>query len=268
MARAQFRFYAELNCFLAPSLRGRRFVHECARDASVKHMVEALGVPHTEIECIIVNGSAVTFSYRLEEDDEVDVYPCRVLPHCPQPLRAPSPSRFIADAHLGALARKLRLLGFDVLYRNDYDDAHVAAIAVEEQRVVLTRDRDLLIRKAIAHGCFLHATDTEGQLSQVLQRFGLRSRIRAFTRCLNCNGVLQQVDKAAVADRVPPSSYARYSAFRECPACARVYWEGSHVERMRARIGRWLHEPDGDRLDASGTEAGALNPTSGSATPQ
>ena len=238
MTVAGFFFHAELNRFLAPAQRTRRFEQACPPEASIKHMIEALGVPHTEVEAIEVNDSAVDFSYRMRNGDRVDVYPYGVPTASarPVPLRPAAPARFIADAHLGQLARNLRMLGFDVLYRNDYSDADMAHIASSEGRVVLTRDRDLLIRKEIVHGCFLHATAGDAQLAQVLRRFDLARAVRAFTRCLKCNGELHAVAKEEVAQRVPPYSRAAYEDFYECRGCARVYWEGSHVARMRARL--------------------------------
>jgi uncharacterized protein len=245
---AEFRFYAELNRFLAPCYRQRSFSYALSRDASVKHMIEALGVPHTEIDLILVDGESVDFSYRLHNAERVSVYPYfRTLDITPMTkLRATSlhNSKFIADAHLGQLAKNLRMLGFDVLYRNDYSDAELTRIAVEEDRIVLTRDRDLLIRKEIVHGCYLHAISSEEQVVEVVLRFKLSGMTRAFSRCLTCNGVLRVVEKSAVADRVPQHSRPFYDRFFECDACARVYWEGSHVVRMRQRIVQMLRITD------------------------
>jgi uncharacterized protein with PIN domain len=157
-------------------------------------------------------------------------------------LRPPStgPDKFIADAHLGLLAKHLRMLGFDVLYRNDYSDAEVARIAAGEDRIVITRDRDLLIRKEIVRGCYLHSLNTDAQLAEVMTRFRLGPLARAFSRCLTCNGVLRVVHKDEVGQRVPPHSRLYYERFFECQDCAQVYWEGSHVTRMRARVAQML----------------------------
>lgn len=242
---AVFRFYAELNDFLAPAQRGRAVRHDCARDASVKHMIEALGVPHTEVALILVNGTSQDFSWRLREGDRISVFPVFMqIDIGPSLLRPalPWPARFVADAHLGQLAKNLRMLGFDVLYRNDYHDADVARIASEEQRVVLTRDRDLLIRKEIVHGCYLHARDADAQTIEVLARYRLRDAVRAFSRCLSCNGLLYRVDKSVVAHRVPQRSFLHHDVFYECSVCKQVYWEGSHVERMRLRMACLLRE--------------------------
>lgn len=244
MVTAQFRFYAELNDFLAPALRQRSFTTPCSRDATVKHMIEALGVPHTEVDLICVDGEPVDFSHRLKDGERVSVYPFFALIDIGpvQKLRPPPmrPERFIADAHLGQLAKHLRMLGFDVLYRNDYSDAEVARIAATEDRIVLTRDRDLLIRKEIVRGCFLHAVGCDAQLLEVVMRFRLAPSVRAFSRCLSCNGSLREVDKNAVEHRVPPHSREVYERFSECEDCEQVYWEGSHVARMRARMDRML----------------------------
>jgi len=244
VATAHFRFYAELNNFLAPWHRQRTFSHPLSRDATVKHMIEALGVPHTEVELICVNGVPVDFSHRLQDEERVSVYPAfsSIDIHTSVRLRPEmeSPGRFIADAHLGLLAKSLRMLGFDVLYRNDYSDAEVARIAAEEDRVVLTRDRDLLIRKEIVRGCYLHAVDVETQMAEVIVRFKLAPHVRAFSRCLTCNGELRAVDKQEVAHRVPHHSRQFYEHFFECAGCAQVYWEGSHVARMRTRVARML----------------------------
>lgn len=244
MVTAHFRFYAELNNFLASSLRQRTFSRHCSRDASVKHMIEALGVPHTEVELIIVNDASVDFSYRLCDGDRVSVYPSfSTIDVGPLiMLRPPTQGeeRFVADAHLGHLAKNLRMFGFDVLYRNDYSDAEVARIAASEDRIVLTRDRDLLIRKEIVRGCYLHSVSGDAQLMEVVSRFRLARSARAFTRCLTCNGVLRVVDKSDIAHRVPHHSRNAYEQFYECQGCAQVYWEGSHVARMRVRVAQML----------------------------
>ena len=247
MTVAHFRFYAELNNFLAPWHRQRMFSHPCSRDATVKHMIEALGVPHTEVELICVDGVPVGFSHRLQDGERVSVYPAFTLfdivdiaPSLRLRPEPEAPGRFIADAHLGQLAKSLRMLGFDVLYRNDYSDAQVAHIAAEEDRIVLTRDRDLLIRKEIIRGCYLHAIDTDAQMAEVIARFRLAPFVRAFSRCLTCNGELRAVDKHKVEQRVPPHSRQFYERFYECAGCAQVYWEGSHVARMRVRVEQML----------------------------
>lgn len=244
-----FRFYAELNRFLAPIHRQRSFAWQCAHDASVKHMIEALGVPHTEVDLILVDGASVEFSHSLRDGEHVSVYPAfTTLDPAPQKvLRSPLPFpvRFAADAHLGRLARYLRMLGFDVLYRNDFHDTDLVRLAVDEKRVVLTRDRDLLIRKDIQHGCYLHAVEPEEQLLDLVRRFRLGDAISPFSRCLNCNGLLRGISRQEAMQRVPQQSWRAHEHFWECGDCRQVYWEGSHVARMREKLASLLDVPAG-----------------------
>lgn len=238
MALACFRFYEELNDFLAPERRKVEFEYQCARAATVKNAIEALGVPHTEVELILANGKSVDFSYRVLHGDRIAVYPVfeafdvrPLLRLRPEPLRRP---RFIADAHLGGLARFLRMLGFDTLYSNDWHDAEIRRRAALEQRTILTRDRDLLKCRDVTHGCFLHARKPEQQLREIVARLQLEREARPFTLCLECNVALEPADKAAVADRIPPNAARFYDRFSTCSQCRSVFWEGSHWKRMQA----------------------------------
>ncbi len=240
MVKATFRFYEELNDFLSPERRRRAFEAVCARAATTKHMIEALGVPHTEVELILVNGESVGFDRILADGDRVAVYPkfeslditplLRVRAH---PLRE---IRFIADAHLGGLAQMLRMAGFDTRYDNHCADAEIVAVAVRDGRVVLTRDRELLKRREVTHGCYVHARKSAEQLREVFERLDLARAVRPFTRCLRCNTPLREIPKPEVRDRVPPRVYARYSRFLTCDVCGRVYWEGSHWQQMSALL--------------------------------
>ncbi len=237
---ATFRFYEELNDFLAPEHRRRSFTRRCARAATVKHMVEALGVPHTEVELVLVNGESVGFERLIREGDRVAVYPkfeafdvTPLLRVRAQPLREP---RFVADAHLGGLAHLLRMTGFDTLYDNGYHDAQIEHIAIAEQRIVLTRDRDLLKRRGVSHGCYVRAQRSEAQLREVFARLDLARAARPLTRCLRCNAPLHAVSQAEVEARLPQAVRERYRDFSACAGCGRVYWPGSHWQRMRALV--------------------------------
>lgn len=251
MTTASFRFYAELNDFVAPARRGRESAARCARDASVKHMIEALGVPHTEVALILVNGEPAGFGRPLRDGDRVAVYPAfAVLDPGLAPLRPPPPERYVADAHLGGLARLLRMAGCDTLYRNDYRDEELAALAADEGRVLLTRDRDLLKQRGIVHGCYVHALAPARQFREIVDRLGLRARLRPFTRCLACNAPLRAADKAAVAARLPPAVRAHQERFTVCDGCGRVYWPGSHWRRMQAMLaGALTARAEGGRID-------------------
>ena len=240
MVTATFRFYEELNDFLAPERRKREFSCPCARAATTKHMIEALGVPHTEVELVLVNGESVGFDRILEHGDRVAVFPkfemvdvtplLRVREH---PLRI---TRFIADAHLGGLAHLLRMTGFDTLYDNNYHDRQIELLAAQEKRIVLTRDRELLKRRSITHGCYVRTLKPPDQLCEIFDRLDLAHSIKPFTLCLNCNAPLRPVEKAAVLERLPPSVRERFDHFSTCDICQRVFWEGSHWQRMRTML--------------------------------
>lgn len=237
---ATFRFYAELNDFLAPEGRQHEFSCRCARAATAKHMIEALGVPHTEVELVLVNGVSVGFDHLLEEGDRVAVYPrCESFDISPllcvreRPLRV---TRFVADAHLGGLARLLRMAGFDTLYDNHFHDLEIAAIAEREGRIVLSRDRELLKRKVITHGCYVHAQKTAQQLQEIFQRLDLARNAKPFTLCMYCNAPLQSIDKSLALPRLPPSVREPYERFSTCGTCQRLYWEGSHWQRMQTML--------------------------------
>ena len=239
-----FRFYEELNDFLAPALRGHEFEHRCADSATTKHAIEALGVPHTEVELVLVNGESVGFERRLRDGDRVAVYPkferldiTPLLRVRAQPLRM---IRFVADAHLGGLARLLRMTGFDTRFDNGLRDDEVVALALAEDRIVLTRDRELLKRRRVTHACYVHTLPPADQLREVFDRLDLAASARPFTPCLVCNAPLQAVDKALVAAALPPSVRDRHQRFSRCERCLRVFWEDSHWQRMRSMIDELL----------------------------
>jgi uncharacterized protein len=236
MVTATFRFYEELNDFLPPALRRREFERACARAATVKHMIEALGVPHTEVELILINGESAGFGRILREGDRVAAYPTfealdvtpllRLRDH---PLRV---TRFVADVHLGGLARLLRLTGFDTLYDTAFEDSTIAAIAAREHRIVLTRDCGLLKRRDITHGCFVHAQKSAPQLREIFERLDLARSARPFTLCVHCDAPLRDVDKSLVRQRVPAPVFDCYERFTTCDVCGRIFWEGWHRQRM------------------------------------
>lgn len=237
MPVACFRFYEELNDFLPEPRRKRAFAHPCPGEATVKHAIESLGVPHTEVELILVNGESVDFGHRVREGDRVSVYPkfecfdvTPLLRVRERPLRRP---RFIADAHLGSLCKYLRMLGFDTLGAGGLDDAGIASVAAREGRIVLTRDRDLLMHRAVTHGCYVRARKPREQLVEILSRLDLHRHATPFTRCMSCNGLLAPVAKEHVAHRLPPRTDSFYDRFWNCNACGKVYWQGSHYKKMQ-----------------------------------
>jgi uncharacterized protein len=251
MNSASIRFYAELNDFLPPERRAQAFEYRFYVSPSVKDVIESCGVPHTEVDLVLVNGSSVDFGYRVRHGDRVSVYPVfeaidigPVLKVRPAPLREP---RFVLDTHLGKLAAYLRMLGFDAAWNRATDDAELARRSRQERRILLTRDRGLLMRSAVTHGCYVRETQPRVQLLEVLRRLDLARQVTPFTRCLRCNAELRVAGEDAVADRAPPTVIERHRQFQQCTGCGRLYWEGSHHRRMRQFIDSLLaqlHEPD------------------------
>jgi len=248
MVSVTFRFHEELNDFLAPGRRERAFTCPCARDATTKHMIEALGVPHTEVELVLVNDASVGLGHPLMDGDRVAVYPrlaaLDVTPLVRLREHLPGVLRFVADAHLGGLARLLRMAGFDTLYDNHYHDAEIEAVAGREGRIVLSRDRELLKRRGISHGCYVHAIEPEAQLREVVERLDLVRSARPFSRCLLCNAPLRDIAKAAVLERLPARVREGQERFSACDVCGRVYWEGSHWRAMRRVLDSVLGRAD------------------------
>lgn len=228
MLSSAFYFHDELNDFLPPYQRGIPITLRFNDDQSVKHLIESLGVPHTEIGAILVNGRQVESGALLHDGDRVDVYPV-AQGHINENNIAP---RFVVDNHLGQLARYLRMLGFDALYRNDYQDEELARISSLENRTLLTRDRRLLMRNMVQNGYWVRHKIPRQQLVEVLKRFQLCAQVAPFKRCLRCNGLLRPVSKEAVLHRLEPLTKKYFDQFRICPECEQVYWQGSHYERM------------------------------------
>jgi len=240
--RAFFRFYAELNDHLDTAQRYQTLEARFFVSASVKDMIESFGVPHSEVELVVINGESSEFSRLVRDGDRVAVYPVfesvditTELRVRPKALREP---KFVLDVHLGRLAAYMRMLGLDAEYRNSATDPELVRISSEQHRILLTRDRGLLKHSAVTHGYWLRETDSRRQAAEVVRRFDLVRLFQPFTRCMACNALLQEVDVETVRERVPAPVAERHSDFRECPACRRVYWQGSHWARMR----RWIEE--------------------------
>ena len=236
-ASAEFRFYEELNDFLPPERRRASFAYSVAGTRSVKDAIESIGVPHTEVDLILVDGQSVGFDRVLRGGERVAVYPLferldvAPLQHLrPRPLRDP---RFVLDVHLGKLARHVRMAGFDCLYRNDYRDSELITAALAEHRIILTRDKGLLKQRLVTHGYFVRRNEPEEQLREVVRALQLETGLRPFTRCRECNAELHGVPKAQVLAPLPEKVRAAYERFQLCPGCGRIYWEGSHYARLR-----------------------------------
>lgn len=239
MNSATFRFSANLNNFLAPTRRNTPFIHTFNGNPSIKHLIEALGVPHTEVSQIVVNGDEVNFDFQVKNLDQISVF---THIECNKEDQSHSEARFILDNHLGKLATYLRMLGYDTLYRNDYQDKELAQISSLETRILLTRDRRLLMRKQIDFGYCVRADRPRNQLLEVVRRFDLTHQLTPFQRCLRCNELLQPVPKEEILHRLEPLTKLYYDDFHICPGCDQIYWKGSHYERMQKFILQLLQE--------------------------
>jgi uncharacterized protein len=226
---ALVRVPAELRFLLAPRHRDGEVRVALDGTSSLVHVVESLGVPRTEVGSLTVSGVEVEPAYRPVDGDVVDVHPVRR----PQPVPA---SRYLLDVHLGALARRMRLLGLDTAYRNDADDAELVDEAEAQQRVLLTRDRGLLRRRALTAGAYVRGDQADDQLADVLDRFD--PDLAPWTRCLGCNGELEPVPVEQVAHLLEPGTLRTYDDFSRCRGCGRAYWRGAHARRLAAVIDR------------------------------
>lgn len=240
MKQACFRFYAQLNDFLPPEQRKQVVTYRFYVSGSVKDIIEAIGVPHTEVDFILVNGVPVEFGYQVKNDDYVSVFPkfrsidLGPVPHLQPPAIAGR--RFVADGHLGRLAAYLRMLGFDTLYRSDCQDDELARLSSSENRILLTRDRGLLKRNEVSRAYYVRATEPADQLAEVFREFDLGPMIDPFCRCMHCNALLHSVAKKSIQHRLLPETVKYFEEFYVCAGCQRVYWKGSHYRRMMRLI--------------------------------
>ncbi|MGR8940247.1 MAG: Mut7-C RNAse domain-containing protein [Gammaproteobacteria bacterium] len=249
---AEFRFYEELNDFLPLEQRKQTLIYRFNGNPGIKDPIEAFGVPHTEVDLIVVNRESVGFDYRLKKADRVAVYPVfegiditPIVKLREAPLRR---IRFVVDVNLGKLARLLRLFGFDTLFANSFSDKEIAAISVAEKRIILTRDRRLLYAKVITHGYWVRAVAPLRQLAEIVERFDLANLLRPFSRCTACNALIEAVDKQDVLHLLEPKTRLYYERFYRCPNCGKVYWEGSHIDHIRQRFAGYL---EGTKIRAS-----------------
>jgi uncharacterized protein with PIN domain len=229
MKTARFRFDDKLQPLLPRSRRGGEFDYSFNGPQSLKHLIESLGIPHTELGEVRANGTLVGLGYLVHDGDRVEV---RAVAQ----LNTESEPRFVLDGHLGRLTSHLRMLGLDCLYRNTYHDKELVSISVNEGRVLLSRDRRLLMHKSIQAGYLLRSLDPAEQLKEVVQYYRLARWVRPFQRCLRCNHPLQAISKGEVLERLKPLTKLYFDEFHICPTCNQIYWKGSHYDRMKKLI--------------------------------
>jgi uncharacterized protein with PIN domain len=240
--KVRFRFYEELNDHLPKHWKKKAFDYKFKGKPAIKNTIQAIGVPHGEVDLILVNGESVGFEYQMQGGEEISVYPqfesldiSPVIKLRTKPLRN---TRFVVDVNLGKLAQKLRLLGFDTLFRNDFEDDEIIDLSLEEKRIILTRDKGILKQNAVTHGYFIRNDDPKKQLTEVIERFQLQNSFRPFSRCSNCNGELEEVAKSKLKTILPNDTLNYYNEFWNCTGCGKIYWEGSHF----GRILNWVDE--------------------------
>ena len=244
-ANVLVRFYEELNDFLPKDLQKKSFPFSFTGNPSVKDTIEAIGVPHTEIDLILIDGKSVDFTIKLKGDEYISVYPVfesfdisELIHLRPEPLRK---VKFICDVNLGKLALKLRLLGFDTLFRNSFNDYEIVDLSLRERRTILTRDLGILKYQNVTHGYWIRNDDPQEQIKEVVVRFQLEKKFNPFTHCTKCNGLLQITQKEMIKEKLEKNTYKNFDQFMECKDCGKVYWKGSHYEK----IIRWIDDLDG-----------------------
>ena len=241
MTTVSFIFHGYLKQLLKKELRNAStFLHYFDRRASIKDVIESLGIPHPVIESLIVNGQEVGFDYILLDNDTVEVSPLTppVNPFIPTVLRPEALEKisFTVDVNAGKLALFLRMLGFDTVYENNTINDRLVEIAQSENRILLTRDATLLKRKIIMHGYLLREQDPKRQLVEIVRLYDLCSRIKPLTRCIPCNGLLVPTSKEVILERLEPLTRKYYHSFHICEECRKIYWPGSHQEKINRFI--------------------------------
>lgn len=223
----ELEFAAELRMFLAPRDRTGHVRVRADGTSSLGHVVESAGVPLTEVGKLVVNGQPAESAYQPRAGDRILVQATR------RPQAVPEP-RFVLDVHLGALARRMRLVGLDTDYANDLDDDALIVHANSGRRVLLTKDRGLLRRRKLWLGAYVRGTRADDQLADVLDRFA--PALAPWTRCLACNGPLVWVPKGQVEGLLRAGTRRTYDQFFRCSQCGRVYWRGAHSRRLAAIV--------------------------------
>lgn len=241
----KLRFYGDLNDLISGSNDKLIVERTLPEPVSIKDLIEGCGVPHTEVDMILINGRPAGFSHRIEGDENVSVYPFFSSIEIPETDRLQRGSletpRFIVDVNLGKLARYLRLAGFDAAYRNDAKDDELIEQMLEEDLALLTRDRKLLMRKVVKTGYLPRSTNAADQFEEVLERFDLFDDVDPYSRCITCNGILERVEKEKVIDQLEPLTKQHYERFSQCVECDQVYWAGSHRNRLEPKMKKILN---------------------------
>ncbi|GAB4230802.1 MAG: Mut7-C RNAse domain-containing protein [Chlamydiales bacterium] len=237
--KADIRIYGELNDFLIKEKKGKMLTYHFSGKPTVKDVIESLGIPHPEVDLIIINGESVSFDKHLKNHDHVSVFP-QFTSIDITPLIRLRPeihiAHFICDVHLKKLAKYLRLCGFDTVYGNDLSDDNIVDCSTMEHRIILTRDIEMLKRRRVTYGYFVRNTQPKKQIEEVINRFNLKNQINPFSRCMECNHVLKAVDKDEVVDELEEGTKKHFQEYWGCQQCKKIYWQGSHFKNMSQLI--------------------------------
>lgn len=246
LAKVIFRFFGQINFFLPPEKREQDFIVQFHDNPTVMNLIESLSAPHTEIGRLELDGKDLPASHLVSDGEHIQVYPVNTDNH-KDIIQGKSPSRFVLDVHLGRLSAYLRMLGFDTVYGKSLDDQTLAQISADEDRILLSRDRGLLMRKIVRQGSFIYSTDPFHQFHQVIHRYSLKTQAAPFTRCLKCNGLLNPVEKTEIRHLLLPLTEKHHEEFARCDTCGGIFWKGSHFERMEKIIRAAYAEDEQDK---------------------
>jgi len=242
--KVQFRVYAELNDFLRSDRRQVVFEYFYHGPVTIKEAIENQGIPHSSVDLVLVNGEPVDFSYHLADNDFISVYPVFELMDISTISKIRKDTlrniRFIVDAHLGKLAKNLRIMGFDTLYRNNYKDDEIRLIARLQLRIILTRDKGLLMAKDVTRGYYVRSVNSKEQISEVVRKFDLYSKIDSLSRCLICNRKLAEVSTRVVPPDILDTLGKGFDVYFKCRHCRKIYWKGSHYKSMVEAILQYI----------------------------
>jgi uncharacterized protein with PIN domain len=240
MPQLKIIFPEEFNFFRRRKNKAREIIYPLERKTSIKHIIESLGVPHTEIGKIVVEDKEVDFNYIPANSQKIIVLP--VIPPFdvtmpsflrPEPLQK---IRFVVDVNVGKLALLLRMLGLDAEYSPKFLDKDILSFCKKEKRIVLSKDTGLLKCRQIIFGRHVRSIHPDDQLSEVLNFFGIKGPFNFFSRCLRCNNKLVPISKKDILHRLEPKTKKYFNRFKICPQCNRIYWRGSHYEKMKNRL--------------------------------
>jgi len=242
MITVHLRFYEELNDFLPPKLRKVRFEKKLKFSTTVKDIIESCGVPHTEVKLILINGKSTDFNYHINDKDDISLYPIfesiDISGLTKLESSLPEEVKFIAGRNVGKLVRNLRLLGFDVVHDQYAKNSEILRKMKEDNRILLTRDRNILMCNEVQYGCYIYSNEPFKQTVEVVQRFKLVDAINAITRCSLCNSLLEPVQKKEILHRLKPLTKKYFEEFVRCTRCDKIYWHGSHHIKLRQFIKR------------------------------